>query len=114
MSGVLKNTIILSNFCKNEVFKQIVEKYRIRLSRRTIWSEVKEDPLLLFYLRPNFQEFQIEQDLILFHFWFTVLRVQSQTNWENNLAPKLKINLPSYSAFCQKNQLKMRLGGECK
>jgi hypothetical protein len=80
MSGLNKNTVILTNYTEKEVFSSINPKYKKRLDRRTIWANVGDDKWLLNYLRPNFDEFKIEQSIILFHFWFKTLRIQSETN----------------------------------
>ena len=109
MSGLGKNTVILSNHSRDEVFRRVRPKYHKRLRRRTIWAEVGADPWLLFYLRPGFREFAIEPELVLFHFWFNALKLQSQADWRQQLAPGLAPARPSYAEFCRTHKLKKRL-----
>ena len=109
MSGLTKNTMILSNFNKQEIFSTIDPKYQKRLKRRCIWANIGSDPWLLSYLRPNFKEFEIEPKLILFHFWFKILKIQSSGTWEKDLLPKVYAKKPSYADFCKQNNLKIRI-----
>ena len=109
MSGLTKNTMILSNYNKKEIFSTIDSKYEKRLKRRCIWADIASDPWLLSYLRPNFQEFDIEPKMILFHFWFNILKIQSSGDWEKDLLPKNLNQKPSYSQFCKQNNLKIRI-----
>ena len=110
MTGLYKNTIILSNYTHSEVFNLIDSKYSTRLTRRTIWAEVGSDPWLLNYLRPNFAEIDIDSDLILFHFWYNIMLLQSEKAWKQDLVVKYENLSKSYEEFCKENEMKNRLG----
>ena len=101
MSGIFKNTIILSNFTRQEVFTTIDCKYKRRLDRRTIWATVGSDPWLLNYLRPGFQEFSIENHLILFHFWFKICASMLSKAEEKTKGKR------SYVMFCRNNGIQI-------
>ena len=100
MSGLLKNTIILSNYSESQVFDSISEHYSTRLRRRTIWAEIGSDRWFLLYLRPYFKEFKIDSQIVMFHFWFQVLKLQADLTWRAQQNSKFQKPLPSYFDFC--------------
>lgn len=110
MSGILKNTVILSNYTEDEVFKRINQKYAIRLKRRTIWANVGSDGWLLKYVRPYFTEFKIEPELVLFHFWMNVLRLRANSEWYDSTKKQFFKSNESYFDFCKNNDFESKVG----
>lgn len=109
MTGILKNTVILSNFTEKEIFKQVTEKYSTRLRRRTIFANVQSDPWMLRYLRPYFTEFRIEPETVFFHFWLNVLRLQKNHKWMSAANRIFSKTLDSYFKFCVDNNFEKRV-----
>lgn len=109
MTGILKNTVILSNYTEEEVFQRVTSKYSTRLRRRTIWSNVGSDPWLLKYVRPYFSEFKIEPELVRFHFWTNVLRLQRDRAWLRSTQSLFEKEAQSYFDFCRENGFESHL-----
>jgi hypothetical protein len=109
MTGILKNTVVLSNYTEKEVFERVSEKYSVRLRRRTIWANVDSDPWLLKYVRPYFTEFKIEPELVRFHFWLNILRKQCNRNWIRNTQKLFVKETESYFHFCRTNGFNTRI-----
>ena len=102
----LKSAIILTNSSEDHIKPVKADQLQ---SNRIAWSSVESCKWAVYYLKPHFQEFQIESDLVFLHFWLNTFRLRACPQLQQSSRRLLTQTRIAYNRLCQSSGLPSRL-----